>query len=33
MVDDELSKMKAELGMGSAPPAPAELESGEGEKP
>jgi phage shock protein A len=34
MVDDELSKLKAELGQGSAP-APAELESGsgEGEKP
>jgi len=30
MVDDELAKMKAELGQGSAPP-PAELESGEGK--
>jgi len=30
MVDDELSKLKAELGESSAP-APAELESGEGE--
>ena len=29
MVDDELSKMKAELGMGTPAPAPAELESGE----
>jgi phage shock protein A len=29
MVDDELSKMKAELGMGSSEPAPGELESGE----
>jgi phage shock protein A len=28
MVDDELSRMKAELGQGSAPP-PAELEAGE----
>jgi len=28
MVDDELAKMKAELGQGSAPP-PAELEAGE----
>ena len=32
MVDDELAKMKAELGQGSTPP-PAELESGEGTKP
>jgi phage shock protein A len=32
MVDDELAKMKAELGQGSSPP-PAELESGEGTKP
>jgi phage shock protein A len=32
MVDDELSKLKAELGQGSAP-APAELESGSGEGP
>ncbi len=32
MVDDELAKMKAELGQGSAP-APAELESGEEKKP
>jgi phage shock protein A len=34
MVDDELAKLKAELGQGSAP-APAELEtgSGEGDKP
>jgi phage shock protein A len=32
MVDDELQKMKAELGQGSAPKAPAELEPGE-EKP
>jgi len=32
MVDDELAKMKAELGQGSAP-APAELESGEERKP
>ena len=31
MVDDELAKMKAELGQGSAPPAAAELESGEGK--
>jgi phage shock protein A len=31
MVDDELSKMKAELGMGTPEPAPAELESGAGE--
>jgi phage shock protein A len=31
MVDDELAKMKAELGQGSAAP-PAELEAGE-EKP
>ena len=30
MVDDELAKMKAELGSGSTPP-PAELESGEGK--
>src|ERR671917_178479 len=30
MVDDELAKMKAELGQGSSPP-PAELESGSGE--
>ncbi len=30
MVDDELAKLKAELGQGSAP-APAELESGSGE--
>ena len=30
MVDDELAKLKAELGQGSAP-APAELESGAGE--
>ena len=30
MVDDELAKMKAELGQGSTPP-PAELESGEGK--
>jgi phage shock protein A len=30
MVDDELAKMKAELGQGSAAP-PAELESGEGK--
>jgi phage shock protein A len=29
MVDDELSKMKAELGMGTPEPAPAELEAGE----
>src|SRR5882757_2406302 len=28
MVDDELAKMKAELGMGTPAPAPAELESG-----
>ena len=28
MVDDELSKMKAELGMGTPAPAPAELEAG-----
>jgi hypothetical protein len=33
MVDDELSKMRAELGMGDAPAAPAELESGEEKKP
>ncbi len=32
MVDDELAKLKAELGQGSAP-APAELESGSGEGP
>ncbi len=32
MVDDELSKMKAELGMGSPATSPGELESGEGEK-
>ena len=32
MVDDELAKMKAELGQGDAPKAPAELEPGE-EKP
>ncbi|MDP1847999.1 MAG: PspA/IM30 family protein [Solirubrobacteraceae bacterium] len=32
MVDDELAKMKAELGQGSTPP-PAELESGEETKP
>ena len=32
MVDDELAKMKAELGQGSAAP-PAELESGEETKP
>ncbi len=32
MVDDELAKMKAELGSGSTEP-PAELESGEGAKP
>jgi phage shock protein A len=31
MVDDELSKMKAELGVGSPAPPPAELESGEGK--
>jgi phage shock protein A len=31
MVDDELSKMKAELGMGTPAPAPAELESGGGD--
>lgn len=30
MVDDELAKMKAELGQGSSPP-PAELETGEGK--
>lgn len=30
LVDDELAKLKAELGQGSAP-APAELESGSGE--
>jgi phage shock protein A len=32
MVDDELSKMKAELGMGAPAPAPSQLESGEGGK-
>ncbi len=32
MVDDELAKLKAELGQGSSR-APAELEAGEGEKP
>ena len=32
MVDDELTKMKAELGQGGAPKAPAELEPGD-EKP
>jgi phage shock protein A len=32
MVDDELAKMKAELGQGDAPKAPAELERGD-EKP
>ncbi len=31
MVDDELAKMKAELGQGSTAPPPAELESGEGK--
>ena len=31
MVDDELSKMKAELGMGAPASAPAELESGEAQ--
>jgi len=29
MVDDDLAKMKAELGMGEPAPAPSELESGE----
>src|SRR5690349_14067385 len=29
MVDDELSKMKAELGMGAPAPAPTQLEAGE----
>jgi len=32
MVDDELAKLKAELGQGDAPAAPAELESGGDEK-
>ncbi|MGI8730347.1 MAG: PspA/IM30 family protein [Solirubrobacteraceae bacterium] len=31
MVDDELAKMKAELGQGDSEPTPGELESGEAE--
>jgi hypothetical protein len=29
MVDDDLAKMKAELGMGAPAPAPSELGAGE----
>jgi phage shock protein A len=32
MVDDELNKLKAELGQGDAPAAPAELEPGAGDE-
>jgi phage shock protein A len=32
MVDDELNKLKAELGQGDAPAAPAQIEPGEEKK-